>query len=213
MFLVLHTDVCCVCRPDRLAQAIPQWLERGSGYIGVMRAGTDAHDMTNSPWYEPLGVLHNKKYYMYASGGMYALSSEAVQLLTQVPLSQRRLSGGGDDTSIGLWVMGYNIPYLDDRRLGVYYDKGACPDDFVGEQLHVLHVIATCLCNTSLQHVLSRTRAKTCPIVEYSKARALSIVLDICMRIRVSCRRICVAANQTSDNNYLRVALAGAFQH
>ncbi len=127
------------CRPDRLAQAIPQWQARGSGYIGVMRAGTDAHDMTNSPWYEPLGVLHNKKYYMYASGGMYALSSEAVQLLTQVPLSRRRLSGGGDDTSIGLWVMGYNIPYLDDRRLGVYHDQGPCPENFVGKNtLHFL---------------------------------------------------------------------------
>ena len=99
-----------------------------------MRAGTDAHDMTYSPWYEPLGVLHNKKYYMYASGGMYALSAKAVQLLTHVPLTQRRLSGGSDDTSVGLWVLGYDIPYLDDRRLGVYYDKGPCPDDFVGKQ-------------------------------------------------------------------------------
>ena len=124
-----------LCRPDRLTQAIPQWQAQGSGYIGVMRAGTEAHSMTDSPWYEPLGVLHNHKYYMYASGGMYALSAEAVQLLTRVPLSQRRLSGGGDDTSIGLWVMGYNIPYLDDRRLGmVYNEETPCPDDFIGKQ-------------------------------------------------------------------------------
>ena len=44
------------------------------------------------------------------------------------------LPGGGDDTSIGLWVMGYNIPYFDDRRLGVYYETGECPDNFVGKQ-------------------------------------------------------------------------------
>ena len=126
---------CINCRPDRLTQAIPQWQAKGSGYIGVMRAGTEAHSMTNSPWYEPLGVLHNHKYYMYASGGMYALSAEAVQLLTQVPLSQRRLSGGGDDTSIGLWVMAYNIAYSDDRRLGMVYNEEApCPDDFIGKQ-------------------------------------------------------------------------------
>ena len=126
----------CARRPDRLAQAIPQWQARGSGYIGVMRVGSDAHDMPTSPWYDPLGVLYNKKYHMYASGGMYALSSEAVQLLTQVPLRQRRLSGGSDDVSVGLWVMAYNISYLDDRRLGVQYSNGSCPDDFIGEQLH-----------------------------------------------------------------------------
>ena len=103
-----------------------------------MRAGSDAHDMTNSPWYEPLGVLYSKKYHMYASGGFYALSSEAVQLLTQIPMSQRRLAGGGDDTSVGLWVLGYNIPYLDDRRLAGYVEKGwtTCPDDFIGEHYH-----------------------------------------------------------------------------
>lgn len=153
---IIKTDDDLYIRPDRLAQAIPQWQARGSGYIGVMRAGTDAHDMTYSPWYEPLGVLHNKKYYMYASGGMYALSAKAVQLLTHVPLTQRRLSGGSDDTSVGLWVLGYDIPYLDDRRLGVYYDKGPCPDDFVvltggcnglceaGETIAKLHQDSNC---------------------------------------------------------------------
>ena len=75
---------------------------------------------------------------MYASGGMYALSSEVVQLLTQVPPGQRRrrLSGRSDDVSVGLWVMAYNISYLDNRRLGVQYSNGSCPDDFIGEQLH-----------------------------------------------------------------------------
>ena len=104
-----------------------------------MRAGSDAHDMTNSPWYEPLGVLYSKKYHMYASGGFYALSSEAVQLLTQIPMSQRRLAGGGDDTSVGLWVLGYNIPYLDDRRLAGYVEKDwtTCPDNFIGEHYQV----------------------------------------------------------------------------
>lgn len=81
------------CRPDRLAQAVQQWQADDAGYIGVMRAGTEAHDMKHSPWFEPLGVLHNKQYYMYASGGMYGLSAEAVQLLTSIPIQQRRLSG------------------------------------------------------------------------------------------------------------------------
>ena len=48
------------------------------------------------------------------------------------PLSQRRLSGGGEDTSVGLWVLGYRIPYLDDRRLGVHHREGPCPDNFIG---------------------------------------------------------------------------------
>ena len=124
----------CPCRVDRLAQVIPQWKSRGSGYVGAMRVGTEAHDMTYSPWYEPLGVLHSHKYYMYASGCMYALSREATQLVTRVPLSARRLSGAGDDASVGLWVLGYNIPYLDDRRLSVgLTEDGSCPDNFVGE--------------------------------------------------------------------------------
>jgi len=123
------------CRPDRLAQAIPQWQAKGSGYIGAMRVGSEAHDMTNSPWYEPLGVLYSKRYHMYASGGFYALSSEAVQLLTQIPMSQRRLAGGGEDASVWLWVLGYNIPYLDDRRLAGFVEKDwtTCPDNFIGE--------------------------------------------------------------------------------
>ena len=142
----------CACRPDRLAQAIPQWQERDSGYIGVMRVGTKAYTMTNSPWYEPLSILYNGQYHMYAMGGMYALSSEAVQLLTRVPLRQRRVSGGGEDVSIGLWVMGYNITYLDDRRLGVQYSDGSCPDDFIGEHLHaMLHA------NKQVLQILSRT--------------------------------------------------------
>ncbi|KAL0025605.1 hypothetical protein WJX79_007394 [Trebouxia sp. C0005] len=130
---IIKTDDDVYIRPDRLAQAIPQWQAKGSGYIGAMRAGGDAHDVTSSPWYEPLGVLYSKKYHMYASGGFYALSSEAVQLLTEIPLSQRRLSGGSDDTTIGLWVLGYNIPYLDDRRLAIYAEKDwiTCPDNFI----------------------------------------------------------------------------------
>lgn len=58
-----------------------------------MRTGTEAHDSVHSPWYEPLGALINKQYYMYASGGMYGLSATAVQLITSVPIEQRRLSG------------------------------------------------------------------------------------------------------------------------
>ena len=97
-----------------------------------MRVGTKAYSTVNSSWYDPLGILINDKYYMYASGGMYALSSEAVRIITSMPLSQRRLSGGGEDTSVGLWVLGYRIPYLDDRRLGVHHREGPCPDNFIG---------------------------------------------------------------------------------
>ena len=97
-----------------------------------MRVGTEAHSAVNSPWYDPLAVLFNKRYYMYASGGMYALSSEAAEVITDVPLSKRRLSGGGEDTSLGLWVLGYSIPYLDDRRLGVFHQQGPCPNNFIG---------------------------------------------------------------------------------
>ena len=67
-----------------------------------MRVSTDAHNTTDSPWYDPLGMLIGNKYYMYASGGMYALSSETARMITSIPLSQRRLSGGGEDTSLGL---------------------------------------------------------------------------------------------------------------
>ena len=42
------------------------------------------------------------------------------------------LKGGGEDASIGLWVMAYDIKYKDDRRLGVKYESGDCPDIFVG---------------------------------------------------------------------------------
>ncbi|KAL3151040.1 hypothetical protein ABBQ38_012910 [Trebouxia sp. C0009 RCD-2024] len=136
---IIKTDDDLYTRPDRIAQAIPQWQARGSGYIGAMRVGTEAHDMKESPWYEPLGILHSHRYYMYASGCMYALSREAAQLVTGVPFSQRRLAGGGEDASVGLWVLGYNIPYLDDRRICMgLTDDGSCPDNFL---------VATAGCN------------------------------------------------------------------
>ena len=47
-------------------------------------------------------------------------------------------TGAGDDASIGLWVMAYNIKYMDDRRLGVGYDDESCPDNFVGGFPHPL---------------------------------------------------------------------------
>ena len=54
------------------------------------------------------------------------------------------MTGGGDDTSIGLWVMGYNIKYMDDRRLGVGYGEAQCPENFVGEPYRkVVH--STCV--------------------------------------------------------------------
>ena len=82
------------CRPDRLAQAVRQWQADDAGYIGVMRSGTNAHDMKHSPWFEPLGMLHSKKYFMYASGAMYSLSAEAARLITSVSVQHRRVAGG-----------------------------------------------------------------------------------------------------------------------
>ena len=58
-----------------------------------MRVGTQASDKANSRFYEPLRMLFNNKYYMYASGGMYALSAEAVQLLVSTPVGKRQLAG------------------------------------------------------------------------------------------------------------------------
>ena len=54
--------------------------------------------------------------------------------------------GGGEDASVGLWVMAYNIKYMDDRRLGVGYDEGNCPDNFVGVFLHSLIIYCSLIC-------------------------------------------------------------------
>ena len=35
----------------------------------------------------------NKRYYVYATGTLYGLSAEAVQLITRVPIEQRRVAG------------------------------------------------------------------------------------------------------------------------
>lgn len=52
------------------------------------------------------------------------------------------LPGGGDDTSIGLWVMAYDIKYMDDRRLGAYTEDANCPDNFIGE--HIQQSVVSC---------------------------------------------------------------------
>ncbi len=98
-------------------------------------AGTDMYNNYKSTWFDPLGPLFSNKYHMYAQGNMYALSARAAAMITNVPLAERRLSGGGDDTSVGLGVLGYHLLHLDDRRLGVFYNGGMCPDNFIGKSL------------------------------------------------------------------------------
>jgi hypothetical protein len=51
---------------------------------------------------EPIGVLVMNKYYLYASGGMFAFSRRAVLLLTRDGLHERRITAGGDDTTYTL---------------------------------------------------------------------------------------------------------------
>ncbi len=98
-----HSNIVCLylwcCRPDRLVQAIPQWQAAGGDYIGIMNVGGDV-----APG-EPIGVLVKDKYYLYASGGMFAFSRRAVLLLTRDALHERRITAGGDDTPMhsGQW--------------------------------------------------------------------------------------------------------------
>ncbi len=54
-----------------------------------MMAGTNIHDNYESNWFDPLGPLFSNKYHMYAHGNMYALSSRAAAMITNVPLAER----------------------------------------------------------------------------------------------------------------------------
>ncbi|KAK9823820.1 hypothetical protein WJX72_005724 [[Myrmecia] bisecta] len=107
-------------RFDRLPQAIQQWQAAGGDYVGVMRVGSEAFEDPKHRYHEPNRVLHNGQYYMYASGAMYALSANAAGLIASIPLSKWRISGGGDDSTMGLWMLAHNMTYFDDRRIGQY---------------------------------------------------------------------------------------------
>ena len=83
-----------------------------------MMAGTNIHDRYESNWFDPLGPLFSNKYHMYAHGNMYALSSRAAAMITNVPLAERRLSGGSDDTSVGCGSWDVNFYILMTNVLG-----------------------------------------------------------------------------------------------
>ncbi|KAK6934158.1 Glycosyl transferase, family 31 [Dillenia turbinata] len=67
-------------RPDRLSLLLAKERSHPQSYLGCMKKGPVFTD-PNLKWYEPLGKLLGKEYFLHAYGPIYALSADVVASL------------------------------------------------------------------------------------------------------------------------------------
>jgi hypothetical protein len=150
---ILKIDDDVYFRPDRLSHAIKQWKDVDAGYVGCMKTG----EILKSPkfrWWEPQWeLLGGSRYFAHSWGSAYALSGAAASFLASMPRNSLRFLAN-EDTTIGLWMLAFNIKHLDDRRLCearctasslVTYDIPACSGlCYAAEELVMLHNSTEC---------------------------------------------------------------------
>lgn len=140
-------------RPERLPFAVKQWDEVGAGYIGCMKTG----EILKSPkfrWWEPQWeLLGGVQYFAHCWGSAYVLSHTVATHLASLPPASLRFLAN-EDTSVGAWMLAFDVKHLDDRRLCedkcsassiVVYDIPSCSGLCnAAEELPKLHKNITC---------------------------------------------------------------------
>ncbi|KAI7735866.1 hypothetical protein M8C21_017741 [Ambrosia artemisiifolia] len=88
-------------RPDRLSLLLAKERSHSQTYLGCMKKGPVFTD-PKLKWYEPLGYMLGKEYFLHAYGPIYALSADVVASL---------------DVTIGAWMLAMNVNHEDNRQL------------------------------------------------------------------------------------------------
>ncbi|KAI3815060.1 hypothetical protein L1987_14714 [Smallanthus sonchifolius] len=101
-------------RPDRLSLLLAKERSHSQTYLGCMKKGPVFTD-PKLKWYEPLGYMLGKEYFLHAYGPIYALSADVTSLVALRNDSFRMFSN--EDVTIGAWMLAMNVNHEDNRQL------------------------------------------------------------------------------------------------
>ncbi|KAK9839521.1 hypothetical protein WJX81_006993 [Elliptochloris bilobata] len=117
---ILKTDDDLYTQVQRLPYAMREWAADAGDYVGCSFINGEMYDLPRHRFFEPLSFVFGKReYYLFFSGGFYALSRRAAGLLRRVNFGDMRI-GAGEDTTIGLWMLAFNVSHTQDPRLCHY---------------------------------------------------------------------------------------------
>eukprot|EP00892_Ulva_mutabilis_P001051 jgi/Ulvmu1/10947/UM007_0126.1 len=112
---VIKADDDVYLSPLRLTAAAAQWDRMGAEYVGCMKQGV-VLAQPDHRWFEPAAQLLGPKYCMHALGAVYVVAGHVVSdALATNSHVLRRLSF--EDTSMGLWMLAFNVTYFEDKRI------------------------------------------------------------------------------------------------
>ncbi|WOL08269.1 putative beta-1,3-galactosyltransferase 13 [Canna indica] len=102
-------------RPDRLSLLLAKERSNPQTYLGCMKKGPLFTD-PNLKWYEPLGNLLGKEYFLHAYGPIYALSADVVSSLVALRNNSFRMFSN-EDVTIGSWMLAMNVNHENNLSL------------------------------------------------------------------------------------------------
>ncbi|ESQ48481.1 hypothetical protein EUTSA_v10021058mg [Eutrema salsugineum] len=102
-------------RPDRLSLLLAKERSHSQTYLGCLKKGPVFTD-PKLKWYEPLGDLLGKEYFLHAYGPIYALSADVVTSLVALKNNSFRMFSN-EDVTIGAWMLAMNVNHENHRTL------------------------------------------------------------------------------------------------
>ncbi|KAL2643152.1 hypothetical protein R1flu_010739 [Riccia fluitans] len=104
----IHTNV------GMLAQTLATHRHKPAIYIGCMKSGP-VLSHRGVKYYEPEYWKFGEKYFMHATGQLYAISRNLAEFIANQEKILKRYAN--EDVSLGSWFLGLDVEYVDDRNL------------------------------------------------------------------------------------------------
>ncbi|XP_015082231.1 probable beta-1,3-galactosyltransferase 14 [Solanum pennellii] len=102
-------------RPDRLSLLLAKERPHSQTYLGCMKKGPVFTD-PKLKWYEPLGYMLGKEYFLHAYGPIYALSADVIMSLVALRNNSFRMFSN-EDVTIGSWMLAMNVNHENNQHL------------------------------------------------------------------------------------------------
>ncbi|KAL3696470.1 hypothetical protein R1sor_010546 [Riccia sorocarpa] len=104
----IHTNV------GMLAQTLVTYRHKPAVYIGCMKSGP-VLSHRGVKYYEPEYWKFGDKYFMHATGQLYAISRNLAEFIANQEKVLKRYAN--EDVSLGSWFLGLDVDYVDDKNL------------------------------------------------------------------------------------------------
>ncbi|CAI6006555.1 unnamed protein product [Closterium sp. NIES-65] len=95
--------------PERLSALIAKPRASPRTYLGCFKKGNVITD-PKKRWFEPQAWLLGAEYHLYASGAIYLLSYDVVQILNSIPKGRMRMLVN-EDASMGAWMLAFDVSH------------------------------------------------------------------------------------------------------